>query len=427
MGRGHLRHKVWIRLHHWPLDCWNRDDVLAAVSSFGALWETDDACNMLREVSFYRANIRCNNFRDIPTSLLLRIDDRRFTILIEIESWEKANPILLDEVMDRRLGLDTVEDQNAFIRSTGFRAFPVTPDTGGSTSQPRGHHREALSEGTQRRSLLGGPPVQAAPSHPTGFTQQSVVGVLTPPVDPCNAAAPMQPRSPSEVSNSNVCGCQVVRFARSGPLTSTAAVDPPPLDLDCHSLDLGPLGSLEWSQGQAPLQPVATSPTASTLGSLERDHGQVYLQPDPPASTSGPSPLRHSSLGLLHPTASTPVTVPLDACSRLSARRSLRLASKYKGNSLPSLQRAQVLRCKRMKVSLAQRRVTVPPPSSPPTNRASSSFRPPPPRAALACLSSGQSSQGPGHCAPSDGGGARKNQGSMWHPQHGGRAPSGST
>ncbi len=44
-GRGHLLHKVWIRLHHWPILCWNKEDVLAAVSGFSEVWEIDEACD----------------------------------------------------------------------------------------------------------------------------------------------------------------------------------------------------------------------------------------------------------------------------------------------------------------------------------------------------------------------------------------------
>nr|CAD1838373.1 unnamed protein product [Ananas comosus var. bracteatus] len=83
--RGHLLHKVWIKLHHWPILCWNVEDVKAAVSSFGALWD---------------------------------VDTRSESCL------DEANPILLGEDLDSRLGLDSRAAQEAFLRLTGFTSVP---------------------------------------------------------------------------------------------------------------------------------------------------------------------------------------------------------------------------------------------------------------------------------------------------------------
>lgn len=59
--RGHLQHKAWIKLHHWPILCWNEEDVKAAISGFGALWEVDSRSENWLEVSFFRVLIRCQN------------------------------------------------------------------------------------------------------------------------------------------------------------------------------------------------------------------------------------------------------------------------------------------------------------------------------------------------------------------------------
>lgn len=53
------------------------------------------------------------------------VEDRRFKVLVEVESWEEANPILFGEDLDRRLVLDIVEAQESFIRLTGFSSVPA--------------------------------------------------------------------------------------------------------------------------------------------------------------------------------------------------------------------------------------------------------------------------------------------------------------
>ncbi len=123
IGRGRLLLKAWIKLHQWPLLCWNTEDVLAAISGFEALWEVDEASESMRDVSYFRVQVRCQHVRDIPTSLLLYVEDRRFNIRVEIESWEEADPILLGEAADRRLGLDSAEAQDAFVVRAGFSAL----------------------------------------------------------------------------------------------------------------------------------------------------------------------------------------------------------------------------------------------------------------------------------------------------------------
>nr|CAD1831266.1 unnamed protein product [Ananas comosus var. bracteatus] len=103
LARGHLHHMVWIRLCHWPILCWSSEDVKAAISGFGELWE-----------SFF----------------FLTVEDRRFRIPIEVDSWEETPPILLGEDLDARLGLDTAEAQDRFIRLTGFSSVPPMGDQG---------------------------------------------------------------------------------------------------------------------------------------------------------------------------------------------------------------------------------------------------------------------------------------------------------
>nr|CAD1831501.1 unnamed protein product [Ananas comosus var. bracteatus] len=130
LARGHLQYKAWIRLHHWPILCWNKEDVKAAVSGFGELWDIDPLSDKRVDVSFFRVLIRCQHVRCIPESLFLMVEDRRFSIPIEIESWEEANPILLGEDLDGRLGLVTADAQESFTRQAGFHSIPTMEPLG---------------------------------------------------------------------------------------------------------------------------------------------------------------------------------------------------------------------------------------------------------------------------------------------------------
>nr|CAD1835781.1 unnamed protein product [Ananas comosus var. bracteatus] len=130
LDRGHLRHK----------------DVKAAVSGFGELWDIDQLSEGRIDVSFFRVNIRCQDVNSISETLNLMVEDRRFRIPIEIESWEKANPILLGEDMDERLGLESTEAQDRFIRQTGFNSIPAR----GAQAWPSGPRDHAGSD--RRRS-----------------------------------------------------------------------------------------------------------------------------------------------------------------------------------------------------------------------------------------------------------------------------------
>ncbi len=149
--RGHLLHKVWIRLVQWPILCWNEEDLKAAISNFGELWEVDPISSDHLDVSFFRVNVRCRDVRDIPEVLNLMVEDRCFCVPIEIESWVEAQPILLGESLDQRLGLDSLESQDRFIRQTGFSSVPAA---GAQIRDParRSHSSPGLRQGARRVS-----------------------------------------------------------------------------------------------------------------------------------------------------------------------------------------------------------------------------------------------------------------------------------
>ncbi len=150
-ARGRLCHKAWIRLHNWPILCWSAEEVKAAISCFGELWEVDSCSTDRTDVSSFRVNIRCQNVGFIPEVLYLMVDDRRFCIPVEIDSWEEAAPILLSEDLDLRLFLDSSEPQERFITSSGFCSVlaagspgprpPAVGTSGGGATRVR--HRAA--------------------------------------------------------------------------------------------------------------------------------------------------------------------------------------------------------------------------------------------------------------------------------------------
>ncbi len=122
--RGHLKHKAWIRLRNWPLLYWNEADVKAAVSGLGELWEVDELSREAANVEYFRLLLRCQDALLIPEKLVLMVEDRCFHIPIEVEDWVDADPILLGEAADLRLGLTTREDQDRFLNTTGFEFIP---------------------------------------------------------------------------------------------------------------------------------------------------------------------------------------------------------------------------------------------------------------------------------------------------------------
>nr|CAD1819927.1 unnamed protein product [Ananas comosus var. bracteatus] len=152
-ARGYLSCKAWIRLCDWPILCWNKEDVKAAVSGFGELWEVDEASELCENVSFFRVKVRCQCVDIIPESLELMVEDRRFTVPIEIESSEECNPIFLGESLDQRLGLDSLDAQERFIRLTGFASIPAYGDrsSGGRRQTNLGFRRAATDVVHHRR------------------------------------------------------------------------------------------------------------------------------------------------------------------------------------------------------------------------------------------------------------------------------------
>lgn len=102
--RGFLCHKVWIKLLNWPILSWNKEDVKAAVSSFGELWDVDLHSEQLSNVSFFRILVRCPHVSSIPESLELIVEDRCFFVPIKIELVRRHAPFSLGRMLTTTWG-----------------------------------------------------------------------------------------------------------------------------------------------------------------------------------------------------------------------------------------------------------------------------------------------------------------------------------
>ncbi len=108
------------------------------MSGFGELWEVDERTQSLRDVSHYRALVRCDDVSLVPSALSLWVEDRRYCIRVVIDSLEGAQPILLGEAEDQRLGLTSWEDQQRFAPNFSSSNRPARPYSAGVRSHDHG-------------------------------------------------------------------------------------------------------------------------------------------------------------------------------------------------------------------------------------------------------------------------------------------------
>ncbi len=208
-ARGRLLHKAWIKLVDWPILAWKEEDVKAAISSFGELWEVDDCSTDLRDVSHYRIRIRCQDVALIPEVLLLTVDDRRFRVRVTVESWEEAVPILLGENLDHHLGLDTIEEQEDFIRYSGFNSVPALDP----------QLLPQISAGSEPERGLRARLIRDPPPSPSPVLSETDFPPLLPPASTTSAGteivstSPPAPRGPAIACTS--CGSAGSSRARS--------------------------------------------------------------------------------------------------------------------------------------------------------------------------------------------------------------------
>ncbi len=259
-------------------------------------------------------------------SLSLMVEDRPFTVPIEIDSWEETCPILLGETSDRRLGMESAEAQDLFIRQTGFRCIPAAEGQSGSPVRcsrsppdPCPVHRQEMGGGDFRLDL-GDFPFLAHASQSTSSDT-----VLSPLV-PC-----LTPALPSPAC------CAAVATTAGGSSASSASV--PPSE---------PLPLPQVSQSASPLLAIVQS--ACVVGPLP--------PPLPPSVGSEPSPCSglqlgpsHLELGLRRKAGNLGSMVDRPEPGKFVAnRRSVRLAAKCRGAKKSSLSRAQDLMCQKLKL-----------------------------------------------------------------------------
>nr|CAD1842710.1 unnamed protein product [Ananas comosus var. bracteatus] len=246
---------------------------------------------------------------------------------IEIESFEEARPILLGEDLDHHLGLDSLEAQEGFIRQTGFRSVPAYRNQG---------QRKDLSH------AVGGPTPTFSPANlnpvlleedrldadldrpaPTAIPPISHPSLLTEPTEAIlELALPVDPKP----SNHPFC---------------STATDGPPLGRNPSDL-LVSLTSSETPTAQLPRLAETPMEVEPRLRPLSR-----------------PSTLTCTSRKLLF------------------SKRSLRLAAKIRENKKSSLQKAQELKCKRIKLMNPASKLAGPSTSATPPEADSPTEHPP--------------------------------------------------
>ncbi len=250
--------------------------------------------------------VRCQHYKIIPKTLSLLVEDRSFTVPIEIDSWEEANPILLGEDTDRHLGLDTAEAQDHFIKYSGFRCIPKAARLPGSSTgfslDPEDFPR--LAPGFQPiASIVAQPP--PGPSFPPGLTSGPAEATL--PADSASSSTPAP--LPAPTPSTQVCDSVFPLLAPS--LLAVDVAPPPPEDSEpCRLPGLGlspPLLDLE-------------------LRRIISNVGPLVDRPDPAMSATN--------------------------------RRSVRLAAKCRGAKKSSLTRAQDLMCRKLKMVRFSARAT---------------------------------------------------------------------
>ncbi len=131
----------------------------------------DDACSALRDVSGFRILVRCANVDSIPSFLSLWVEDRRFRVSVVVESWVAADPILLGEATDQRLGLTSREDQDLFAArmEAAPPAHPAISGGKGLLPSARSGQSGLGFYPPEANTTLGpgGPPVGASRAPPT--------------------------------------------------------------------------------------------------------------------------------------------------------------------------------------------------------------------------------------------------------------------
>ncbi len=375
--RGHLIHKAWLRMHNWPLLCWNEADVKAAVSGIGELWEVDDSSRDAANVAYFRLRLRCQDARLIPERMVLMVEDRRFLIQIEIESWEEAAPILFGESLDARLELTNQEDQDRFISTAGLTFGPAAQALGsgpaaqhiGPPSSPR---RGAVSSGDGRRQAGCDTPVARPLTGVLALPARSAVRSDRAPLPTtparCTGHSCRANRLPARGDRGLPLLCSPTRRSDGGSRAffppSVATFPPLALASNDSAAELVGGTTVRGSARGLGLAPhsVPAGPQASTVdtsnGSSSRVDGPDSGVLPPIALGLPPSPLGF-------PPRAQPDPLVLDPIAPQLSRRSSRLAAKPRVSHKSASRRSRRLRRSLSKTSKGDTRVGLLSPSSP--------------------------------------------------------------
>nr|CAD1834397.1 unnamed protein product [Ananas comosus var. bracteatus] len=363
LERGHLRHKAWIRLHHWPILCWNEEDVKAAVSDFGELWDIDPLSESQADLNRGR--------KLIPFC------------------WGKA---LIEDWVSTLGGSGGVHPPIGFQLGLGEAIFgpPPGPRLTAEPWRPPdwGDHHPAARCGDHG---------QGEYSNSNSNSPCPVIDTLLPSDMPCllaDADPSVTPLASNYPPASDDKGKQVVGLdsISSGPQAADPSESPlasiyprasgvkekkvvgldstasGPQDADPSETPLAskfPLASDDNGEKVAGLDSFASGPQAITRGAISYSLARPINRSSPnfvltPASGSkgcgldSRPPLLPSTLGTIHSAPS----------NLLPSRRSLRLAAKHRGTKKSSLIRAQETMCKKFKLVRFAAKSACPPPSS---------------------------------------------------------------
>ncbi len=231
------------------------------------------------------------------------VEDRRFTIPIVVDSWEETCPILVGEVSDRRLGLETAEVQDRFIKLSGFRRVLA------AEGQPESSVRRSRSPPGFRLVLDDFPRLAST--------------VFPPSVD--SALSPLEPG----LTPSPTC-CAIPSTTGSSASSGSVRPKTSPIPQVCHSAS-PPLASAQLATAGDPPTP------------------QSGLEPSPCAGICLAPPPLELDLRLMDGALGPLVDHPVSGKS-VAFRRSVRLAAKCRGSKKSSLSRAQDLMCRKLKM-----------------------------------------------------------------------------
>nr|CAD1832685.1 unnamed protein product [Ananas comosus var. bracteatus] len=104
---------AWIRLINLPFECWTVARVAALVSGFGRFEKADATTKAVTDLRAFRCQITLDSLTDIPQNLSIVLREEVFSIIVHLESWERA----VDEANQGPLTPPHVDPNNGYNQS----------------------------------------------------------------------------------------------------------------------------------------------------------------------------------------------------------------------------------------------------------------------------------------------------------------------